>query len=63
MKAPVIQTYKGAFQSTLKRVIIGSRLNPSPSEDITDAMLFEEGSEFYMVEEDTADNYLQLVEE
>jgi hypothetical protein len=44
-------------------VIPGSRLNPSPSEDITDAMLFEEGSEFYMVEEDTADNYLQLVEE
>lgn len=47
----------------LSRFIKGSGLNPSPSEDITDAMLFEEGSEFYMVEEDTADNYLQLVEE
>jgi len=29
---------------------------------VSDSMLFEEGSEFYMVEEDTADNYLQLVE-
>jgi len=40
----------------------GSGLNPSPSEDITDAMLFEDGSEFYMIEEDSVD-YLQLVEE
>ena len=39
----------------------GSGLNPSPSEDITDAMLFEDGSEFYMIEEDSVD-YLQLVE-
>jgi hypothetical protein len=42
-------------------VIPGSGLNPSPSEDITDAMLFEDGSEFYMIEEDSVD-YLQLVE-
>ncbi len=42
-------------------VIQGSGLNPSPSEDITDAMLFEDGSEFYMIEEDSED-YLQLVE-
>jgi hypothetical protein len=54
----------GAFTNTFGKVIKGSGLKPSPpSEDIADAMLFEEGSEFYMVEEDTADNYLQLVEE
>jgi len=41
-------------------VLPGSWLN-LPADNITDAML-EEGSEFYMVEEDTADNYLQLVE-
>lgn len=46
----------------LKKKKLGSGLNPSPSADVADAMLFEEGSEFYMVEEDTADNYLQLVE-
>jgi hypothetical protein len=58
------QAYTRAYHKAYRRVVIpGSRLNPSPSEDITDAMLFEEGSEFYMVEEDTADNYLQLVEE
>ena len=45
----------------LSRFIKGSGLNPSPSEDITDAMLFEDGSEFYMIEEDSVD-YLQLVE-
>lgn len=44
------------------KTILGSGLNPSPSEDITDAMLFEDGSEFYMIEEDSVD-YLQLVEE
>lgn len=45
----------------ISKVIQGSRLNPSPSEDITDAMLFEEGSEFYMIEEDST-SYLQLVD-
>jgi len=47
-------TSAGAIKS-----ILGVTL---PSADVADAMLFEEGSEFYMVEEDTADNYLQLVE-
>lgn len=46
----------------ISKVIKGSGLKPSPpSEDIADAMLFEEGSEFYMIEEDSED-YLQLVE-
>lgn len=45
----------------ISKVIKGSGLNPSPSEDITDAMLFEDGSEFYLIEEDST-NYLQLVD-
>jgi len=40
----------------------GSGLNPSPSEDITDAMM-EEDVDYYMASEDEADVYLQLVEE
>lgn len=36
MKAPVIQTYKGAFQSTLKRVIIGSGLKQNWPEILND---------------------------
>jgi hypothetical protein len=47
----------GAFTNTFGKVIQGSGLD----QNITDAMM-EEGSEFYMVEEDNSENYLQLVE-
>jgi len=57
----MVNTAKITYTSTVRRLVLpGSWLN-LPADNITDAML-EEGSEFYMVEEDTADNYLQLVE-
>lgn len=66
-----IKTFIGIKDTSIKSVsnapvgsiktILGSGLNPSPSEDIADAMLFEDGNEFYMIEEDST-NYLQLVD-
>lgn len=31
-------------------------------DNITDAMIFEDDADFYMVEEDNVENYLQLTE-